>query len=115
MFDIFNKKALKAEREFSATLRDARDAAEAQLAERKKRDAESSSIVFYFDKELTVSMETDVNPLVIDKLVAEGYIAERDISNEDAIHLAFVLIASEVTESIIGQYEGRTFDEGEPK
>lgn len=112
--DIFNRKALKAQQNTIEYLRSTNLELTANIAEKKSR-ADSSTFTFYFDKDLVTSMETDVNPNVVDKLVAEGYLAERDISNEDAIHLAFVLIANEVTESIIEQYEGRMVDEVDSK
>lgn len=121
MNDLFNRKKLEAALERTESLKAelaARYKAIADLkveldalTQTKDKNAEDSSVTFYIDKDLVVRMETSVNKSVVDKLVAEGYVSERDISNEEVIHLAFLVMANEVTENIIGQYEGNTVEE----
>lgn len=96
-----------------ATLEKERDELKAQLAKIEKSEAEDSRITFYIDNKLMVRLDTKINRDITDVLVAEGYLGERDISNELAHHLAFLIMANELCEQLIDEYSGEPVDAGE--
>lgn len=75
---------------------------------------EDSAITISFDKELKVNVFTKINKdQIAPTLVDEGYIRGADMENEDAIHIAMILLANEATSQIVDQYAGQLVEDDE--
>ncbi len=106
MPDIFNKKSLAA--------------AQARIKELEARvdgiqftKDECSSIAFYIDKDFKVRVESKANRDMGNKLVEEGYLSDHQVEDPEAHHLAYLLIANEITDQMISQYQGEPIDKKE--
>lgn len=70
-------------------------------------DDETSSITFFVDENLNISVRTKANQERVSQILADNdYIGPEQMNDEFAIHLAFVLMANEVTAQIISEYAG---------
>jgi len=67
----------------------------------KKVNEGHSSITFEIDPELFITVKSKVNSEIIETLIDSDYLRPEQSEDENAIHLAFVLIANETTEQII--------------
>lgn len=79
----------------------------ADLSAIQRTEKESSSISFYIDKELKVLPKTKINDEIIPALIDENYINQGVSDNEIVLHLAMLLIANEVSEQIIEEFEDK--------
>jgi len=115
--DILNTKALASARSNLASIQAQHTAALAKIKELEARidgiqftKNESSSITFYIDKNLNIRVESKANRDMANKLVEENYIGENQVEDPEAHHLAYVLIANEVTDQMVQQYQGVQVD-----
>lgn len=74
-----------------------------------------STITFSIDKTFKVKTFTKVNPDIIKSLVRAQYIEPHQEEDTDAHHLAFVLLANEVSQQLLDEYQGELITDSPEK
>lgn len=76
-----------------------------ELAGTELTEDEHSTITFYLDEDLSVSVKSSINLEKMKQVLLDnGYINHEDVGDEGIYHMAFIVIANEITTQLISEY-----------
>lgn len=65
----------------------------------------SSNVTFTIDEDLQVGIETNIEKDFAQALVTHGYLSQKQVNDEGAVELAYIVMCSEALNQIIEEFE----------
>ena len=77
------------------------------IVKKKATRTKKSYIKFNIADDLSVTLETVINDKTLKSMVSSEYLTSVDAEDEEVVHIAAIVLASEIVETIIENISGK--------